>query len=180
MGICFFSAFRRLKTAQEAANIPQERPRGLQESPMTASEASKTAPRRPQDGPQDAPRSNSARGHACDYVCALAKSSRKQLCPAKGLTRCSRAAQGEALVSYIPCAPRGRPDRGLLRSYRAYTCWAHCEMRSVDCRSFTTLPCTCFAHVCLQLILGVALLLHPVSMATRCIITPRHSLISCH
>ena len=144
-----------MKAAQEGSQSLPGRFRGVSDGSTGVSNNPKgfqDTPRRPQDGPQDAPRSNSARGHACDYVCALAKSSRKQLCPAKGLTRCSRAAQGEALVSYIPCAPRGRPDRGLLRSYRAYTCWAHCEMRSVDCGSFATFPSICVAHVCLQIL----------------------------
>ena len=154
-----------MTAAQEGSRSFPGRFRGVSDGPTGVSNNPKglqDTPRRPQDGPQDAPRSNSARGHACDYVCALAKSSRKQLCPAKGLTRCSRAAQGEALVSYIPCAPRGRPDRGLLWSYRAYTCWAHCEMRSVDWRSFATFPSTCVAHVCL----------HILALHCSCILVP--------
>ena len=140
-----------MKAAQEGSQSLPGRFRGVPDGSTGVSNNPKglqDTPRRPQDGPQDAPRSNSARGHACDYVCALAKSSRKQLCPAKGLTRCSRAAQCEALVSYLACRGEGQIGGccGVIAHIRAGLI-ARCGPSIVD-PSLRSLPLASLTSAC--------------------------------
>ena len=53
-GICFFSAFRRLKTAQEAPKIAPRRPKKLPRGAQDGPRGPQDGPRELQDGPKTA------------------------------------------------------------------------------------------------------------------------------